>query len=532
MTIKDVDQRETASGLEVRECYDGEDLVDFVPKEALGKPGEYPFTRGVYKNMYRGRVWTMRQYAGFGTPAETNEYFKYLLEQGQTGLSVALDLPTQMGLDSDASLAQDEVGRVGVAIDSLADMEALFAGIPIDRISTNFTINGTAAIILAMYIVAAEKKGCSREQISGTVQNDMIKEFLSRNTFIFPIKESLQLAGDIIEYCATNYPRFNPISVSGYHIRELGANAIQEVALTLLAAITYVEEVKSRGIAVDDFAPRLSFQLGASTDFFEEVAKFRVARRLWARIMRESYQIKNPKGMKFRVFSGGNGISLTAREPLNNIIRGTLQCLIGVLGGAQAIHVPAYDEAFAIPTPQSARIALRTQQIIAEETGIPNTVDPLGGSYYLETLANDLEDAILALIDRIEKAGGLVKAIQQGTIQNEVLEQAYRAELQVQKGEKTIVGLNKYVSDTDEEETIPIFNVSPDILQHQLNSLEKVKAERHNAGVQRELQRLGSAALEGENVMPYIIDAVKQYATVGEIASALKSAWGEYLQQP
>lgn len=523
--------KQTVSGIMIKSCYNVKDLENFVEEEALGKPGDYPFTRGVYSDMYRQRHWTMRQYAGFGTAVESNRHFKYLLQQGQSGLSVAFDLPTQIGLDSDDPLAEDDVGRIGVAIDTLADMETLFNDIPLDQVSTNFTINSTASIILAMYVALAEKRGHSLADISGTVQNDMLKEFLSRNTFIFPVKESLKLAGDIIDYCTSNLPRFNPISVSGYHVRELGSDAIQEVALTLSAALAYVGEMCGRGMDVNDFAPRISFQLGASTDFFEEIAKFRVARRLWASLMKERYQIKNPAAMKLRVFSGGNGISLTAREPLNNIIRGTLQCLIGVLGGAQAIHVPAFDEAYAIPTTSSALLGLRTQQIIAHETGIPNTVDPLGGSYFLESLCNELEGKIRSLMQDIENKGGIVELIQKGHIQPDIISQAYSTELAIQNGEKPVVGVNTYTSREAEQETgMPVFKQSSDVMDNQIARLREMKSKRDSNAVYKCLNILSQNVASGNNVIPLMIDAIKQYATVGEITGVFKTVWGEYKQ--
>lgn len=520
----------TASGIEVKECYTKQDLQDFNDDDKLGSPGDYPFTRGVYNTMYRQRLWTMRQYAGFGTAEDSNKHFKYLLAQGQTGLSVALDLPTQIGLDSDNQLAEDDVGRVGVAIDTLADMETLFEGIPLNKISTNFTINATASIILAMYVALAEKTGCTMEEVRGTVQNDLIKEFLSRNTFIFPVKESIKLTGDIIEFCAGNLKKFNPISVSGYHVREIGANAIQEVALTLSAALAYVEEMRTRGMNVDSFAPQISFQLGASTDFFEEIAKFRVARRMWAAIMKHKYGAENAASMKLRVFSGGNGISLTAKEPLNNIIRGTLQCLIGVLGGAQAIHVPAYDEAYAIPTADSALLCLRTQQIIAHETGIPGTVDPLGGSFFIESLSDELEAKITTLMDKIESAGGIIEVLQKGIIQKEILQQAYANEKAIHKSEKSVVGVNIYNSDHEEVDNLDVFEQPEGVLQNQKASLKKIRSERNNEVVKTKLNLLAETAASGSNVMPAIVEAVKSYASVGEIAAVMRNAWGEYRQ--
>ena len=517
----------TASGIPVDIYYDMENMYlgdDYV----LGKPGEYPYTRGPYQTMYRGRVWTMRQYAGMGTAIESNQRYKYLLERGQNGLSVALDLPTQIGYDSDHPVIKDEVGKVGVAIDTVEDMHTLFEGIPLDTVSVNFTINSTAIIILAMFIVMAEERGYKREILSGTVQNDMIKEFLSRNTYIFPLEPSLRIAGDIISFACKELPKFNPVSCSGYHIRELGADAVQELAFTLGAGITYVEIVKKTGIEVDQFAPRISFHLCCSQDLFEEVSKFRAARRIWAKIMKERFDAQNEKSYKFRVFAGGNGISLTAREPLNNIIRGTYQCLIGALGGAQTIHVPAYDEAYAIPTAESALLCLRTQQITAHETGIINTVDPLAGSYYVEYLTSELEKRATELLEEIDRRGGMVECIKSGWIQRGVIDSAYRTQLSKDDGKKIIVGVNKFVSETDPETKVVKEKVSGQVISNQIKRLNDVKNKRDDSLVQSTLENIVTVARNEENLFPSIIDAVRKRATLGEIVSAIKEVYGEY----
>ncbi len=514
--------------LPVKEVYTPEDFSG-ERQESVGLPGEYPYTRGVYKTMYRGRLWTMRQYAGLGTAVESNERYQFLLSQGQTGLSVAFDLPTQMGYDSDDPRVEDEVGRVGVAIDTLADMEVLFRDIPLERVSTNFTINSTAAILLAMYYALAEKRGIPVHQLRGTVQNDMIKEFLARKTYIFPIEPSLKIVADIIEFCSSELPNFNPISISGYHIREAGADVIQELAITLGAGIVYVQEVLRRGMGVDEFAPRLSFHLSSGQEFFEEIAKYRAARKMWAGIMRRRFKSSDPASELFRVFAGGNGITLTAKEPLNNIIRGTLQCLVGVLGGAQAIHVPAYDEAYAIPTEESARIGLRTQQIVAFESGIPGTADPLGGSYYVESLTEELERKARAFMEDIDGRGGLVTCIETGYIQRLIQERAYVREKEIQSGDKRVVGVNCFA--TAKGESIQLMAMDPGILDRQKHALEEIKRQRNHAIVAKSLADLKAAALRGENLMKPIIEAVRAYATVGEIADRLRGVYGEHKER-
>jgi methylmalonyl-CoA mutase N-terminal domain/subunit len=492
----------------------------------LGRPGDYPYTRGVYRNMYRGRLWTFRQYAGLGTATESNERYKFLLSQGQTGLSVAFDLPTQMGYDSDDPRVEDEVGRVGVAIDTLADMEVLFHDIPLDQISTNFTINSTAVVILAMYYALAQKREIAAKELRGTVQNGMIKEFIARKTYIFPIEPSLKIATDIIEFCSKNLPHFNPISISGYHIREAGADAVQEVALTLEAGTTYVQEVLRRGMDVDQFASRLSFHMTSGQDFFEEIAKYRAARRMWAEIMRKQFKCSNPASELFRVFAGGSGTTLAASEPLNNIVRATLQCLVGVLGGAQAIHVISYDEPFDIPTEESVRISLRTQQIVAYESGIGRTADPLGGSYYLEHLTNELEKRVRVFMEDIGRRGGLISCIKTGYIGKLIQERAFKREKQIQSGEKPVVGVNCFGS--SREEPIKLTRMDPKIIELQKRALNEVKARRDNVLVNRGLHGVKIAALRGDNLMEPIIEAVKAYATIGEIANTLREVYGEY----
>jgi methylmalonyl-CoA mutase N-terminal domain/subunit len=515
----------TESGLSAKTVYTREDLPeDF--EEYISLPGEYPYTRGVYRTMYHDRLWTMRQYAGLGTAIDSNERYRFLLSQGQTGLSVALDLPTQMGFDSDDPRVEDEVGRAGVAIDTLEDMEILFRGIPLEKISTNFTINSTAAVILALYCALAERRGIPLNQLRGTIQNDMIKEFIARKTYIFPIEPSLRIVGDIIQFCSDNLDHFNPISVSGYHIREAGADAVQELALTLGAGAVYVEEILARDIEVDQFAPRLSFHLSSGSDFFEEIAKYRAARKMWSRMMRTRFGSSDPRSELFRVFAGGNGITLTANEPMNNIIRATMQCLVGVLGGAQAIHVPAYDEAFAIPTEESARLALRTQQIIAYESGIPRAADPLGGSYYVESLTRLLETKAWTFMEEINHRGGLVACVKSGFIQRLIQERAYEREKQIQSGERPVIGVNRFASDKAEQ--IRLSEMDPGILERQRSALQAVRRARDDKVVAVALADLKDTVREGSNIMPAVIAAVRAYATVGEIIDELRKIYGEY----
>ncbi|AEC52794.1 methylmalonyl-CoA mutase [Pyrococcus sp. NA2] len=518
----------TDDGFEIKRIYTPADLgEDWDYMEKLGFPGEYPFTRGVYATMYRGRIWTMRQYAGYATAEESNKRYKYLLSQGQTGLSVAFDLPTQLGYDSDHPLAEGEVGKVGVAIDSLWDMEILFDGIPLDKVSTSMTINATAANLLAMYILVAEKQGVPQHVLRGTVQNDILKEYIARGTYIFPPQPSMRLTTDIIMYCAENVPKWNPISISGYHIREAGATAVQEVAFTLADGIEYVKAVIERGMDVDKFAPRLSFFFAAHNNFLEEIAKFRAARRLWAYIMKEWFNAKNPRSMMLRFHTQTAGSTLTAQQPENNIIRVAIQALAAVLGGTQSLHTNSYDEALSLPTEKSVRIALRTQQIIAYESGVVDTVDPLGGAYYIEWLTDHIFEEALKYIEKIEKMGGMMRAIERGYVQKEIAEAAYKYQKEIEEGKRIIVGVNKFV--TDEPIEVEILKVDPSIREKQIERLKKLRSERDNKKVEEALDKLRKAAeKEDENLMPYIIEAHKHLATLQEVTDVLREIWGEY----
>lgn len=496
--------------------------------ESVGFPGEFPFVRGVYPSMYRGRLWTMRQYAGFGTPEMTNERFKKLLQQGNSGLSVAFDLPTQIGYDSDNPKVEEEVGRVGVAVDTLRDMEIIFDGIDLDQITTSFTVNPTAAIILAMYIALAQKRGIDLHKIGGTLQNDILKEYLARGTQIFPPAPSLRLIGDIIEYCNSEMPRMNTISICGYHMREAGCSLIQESAYCLLDAIVYVEEVTKRGIHVDEFAPRLSFLLSCGIRLFEEVAKFRATRRVWAKIMRDRFHARNPKSMMLRMFSGCQGSGFTDREPLNNISRSMIMSLVAVLAGCQAIHTTAYDEAYAIPTEESTRTALRTQQILAYETDVASVVDPMGGSYFLEHLTNRIEKAIEDEMNKIELKGGILQGIIDGSIQREIARQAYEEALRIESGEKIIVGFNKFTSKTEKKGDIETHQADPETLRRQVQRLKEIKKQRDNNRVSELLEEISRAAQGRVNLIGPILAAVHEYATVGEICDTLRDVFGEY----
>lgn len=520
----------TESGIMVKPLYTPLDVAGQDYLEDLGLPGEPPFTRGVYPTMYRGQLWTFRQYAGFGTAEESNARYHYLLSQGQTALSVAFDLPTQIGYDSDHTLAIDEVGRVGVAVANLGDMETLFQGLPLDRLSVNFTINATAPIILAYYLVAAERQGVSWQKLSGTLQNDILKEFLARGTYIFPLEPSLRLVGDIIEFCSQQVPRLNPISVTGYHAREAGADAIQELAFTLSAAKVYVDTVLSRGLSFDDFAPRLSFHFVTGLDFFEEIAKLRAARRLWSRLARELYHSRNPRSQALRFFAGCSGACLTAVEPLNNLIRSTIQCLAAVLSGAQSIHVMAYDEALEIPSEESALLTLRTQQIIAEETGVTRVIDPLGGSWYVEWLTNEIERRVRELMDRLEASGGYLAALQRGEPQAMIAETAYRHQQAIESGEKPQVGVNRYVTRKDSRSALPhrLFRLDREGRQRQLAKLERWRQERDQRACQQALASLRESAAGKANLMPALLEAVRAGATTGEMADALRAVLGEY----
>jgi methylmalonyl-CoA mutase N-terminal domain/subunit len=518
---------ETSSGIEIADLYTPADVADLDEDRDLGRPGEFPFTRGVQATMYRGRLWTMRQYAGFATAEETNRRFHYLLEHGQTGLSVAFDLPTQMGYDSDAPQAEGEVGRVGVPIDSLADMEILFDGIPLGEVSTSMTINATAPILLALYVAVAERQGVPRERIAGTVQNDILKEYIARGTYIYPPRPSMRLVTDVFEFCARELPRFNTISISGYHMREAGATAAQELAFSLANGIAYVEAAVARGLDVDAFAGRLSFFFAAWSELLEEVAKFRAARRMWARIMRDRFGASNIRSMMCRFHVQTAGSSLTAQSIDNNVVRTTIQALAAVLGGAQSLHTNARDEALALPTEASARLALRTQQIIAYETGVADTPDPLAGSYYVESLTNALEAAATAYLDQIEALGGTLAAIEAGFQQREIADAAYRVQREIETGERIVVGVNRF-RDPDGEAPPPIQRIDPEAERRQVERVRRVRAERDPGAWARALDRLEDCARGGENVLPAILEAVRAYATVGEISDRLRRTWGEH----
>jgi methylmalonyl-CoA mutase N-terminal domain/subunit len=516
----------TSSGLELDVLYTPESIRHLDPLADIGLPAEYPFTRGVQPTMYRGRAWTMRQYSGFGTPHESNQRYRWLLGQGQTGISVALDLPTQLGLDSDDPQAIDDVGRVGVAIDTLADMETLFEGIPIDRISTSFTINSTAAILLAMYVVVAERQGVPPEKITGTIQNDILKEYVARGTWIFPPEPSLRLIVDTIEYCMRRAPRFNSISVAGAHFRDAGATAVQELAFTLADGLTYVQRCLDRGLKVDEFAPLISFYFYTHNDLFEEVAKYRAGRRLWARLMKERFGARDPRAMMFRFGVVCGGSTLTAQQPQNNIVRVAYQALSSVLGGVQSVFTAAWDEAFAIPTEQTAELALRTQQVLENETGVANVVDPLGGSYYIEWLTERIEHEARAIIERIDRMGGMVPCIQNGLIQKEIATEAYRHQQRIESGELVVVGVNKFTREEPERRQLELWQVDPSLGLRQREDLARVKASRDNALVARTLAELRETARGTNSLMPVIIDAVKAYASLGEICSVLRGEFG------
>ena len=517
----------TSSGIDLDPIYSALDLRADAD-EAIGFPGEYPFTRGVQPSMYRGRLWTMRQYSGFGTAAETNRRYKWLLEQGQTGISVALDLPTQVGLDSDDPTAIDDVGRVGVAIDTLADMEELFNGIPLAEVSVSFTINSTAAILLAMYIAVAESQGVAPDKIAGTIQNDILKEYVSRGTWIFPPAPSLRLIADTIEYCARHAPRFNAISIAGAHFRDAGATAVQEIAYTLADGITYVQTCIDRGLDVNKFGRQLSFYFYTHGDFFEEVAKYRAARRLWARIMKERFGATDPQAQMFRFGVVCGGSTLTAQQPYNNIVRVAYQLLSSVLGGVQSVFTAAWDEPYAIPTEQSAELALRTQQVLAYETNVPSVVDPLGGSYFVEALTDKVEAEATAIIDRIERAGGMVACIEKGTIQREIATEAYRHQTRIERGDQIVVGVNRFTREEPEREQFELYKADATIATRQAEKLARIRRERDNASVKRALEELRAAARGTENMVPLIVDAVRAYASVGEICAVLRDEFGVF----
>ncbi len=516
------------SGIKLKRVYDPEDIAEIDYNESLSYPGEYPYTRGVQPTMYRGKFWTMRQYAGFATAEESNKRYKYLLNQGQTGLSVAFDLPTQIGYDSDHSLSEGEVGKVGVAIDSLKDMELLFDGIPLDKVSTSMTINAPASVLLAMYIAVAEKQGVSPDKLSGTIQNDILKEYIARGTYIFPTEASMRLITNIFEYCASNVPKWNTISISGYHIREAGSTAVQEVAFTLADGIAYVDAAIKAGLDIDEFGPRLSFFFNSHNDLLEEVAKFRAARRLWSKIMKERFGAKDPKSMMLRFHTQTGGSTLTAQQPDNNVVRVAVQTLAAVLGGTQSLHTNSRDEALALPSEDSVRIALRTQQIVAYESGVTETVDPLAGSYYVESLTDEIEKRAAEYIRKIDDLGGAAKAIERGFIQKEIQESAYIYQKEIEKGERIVVGMNKF----EIKESTPkgLLRVDPAVGEMQKEKIKNLKAERDNKKVEDDLKALKDAASKDENLMPYIIEAVRTYSTLGEICDVLRDVFGEYQQ--
>ncbi|MEM3623519.1 MAG: methylmalonyl-CoA mutase family protein [Candidatus Bathyarchaeia archaeon] len=515
------------SGILIKRVYTPEDIQGLDYMQDLGFPGEYPFTRGLHATMYRGRLWTMRMFAGYGTAEDTNKRFKYLLSEGETGLSTAFDYPTIMGYDSDHPMARGEVGVCGVAISSLQDMEVLFNGIPLDKVTTSMTINGPAPILLSMYIAVGDKQGVPREKLGGTTQNDNLKEFFAQKLCIFPPKPSVKLTTDVIEYCARHLPKWNPVSISGYHIREAGATALQELAFTLYDGIAYVESTLERGLKVDNFAHRLSFFFASHNDFFEEIAKFRAARRLWARIMKERFHAKNPRSMWMRMHVQTSGCTLTAQQPLNNIVRTTIQALAAVLGGTQSLHTNSFDEALCLPTEEAVRVALRTQQIIAYESGVTNTVDPLGGSYYVEALTREMEEKAMEYIQKIDDMGGAVAAIEKGFFQKEIADSAYRYQREVDEKKRILVGVNEFAI---EEEKCPIelLRIDPKVEKEQVARLQKLKRERDNRKVKEILEKLHYAAEKEENLMPTIIEAVKAYATLGEITDVLRKVYGEY----
>ena len=516
----------TLSDMPVERLYGPDHLADVDFERDIGWPGEYPYTRGIHATMYRGRLWTMRQFAGFGTAEDTNRRFHYLLQQGQTGLSVAFDMPTLMGYDSDHPRSLGEVGREGVAIDTLADMEVLFEGIPLDEVSTSMTINAPAAVLYAMYVAVADRRGIPRSKLRGTIQNDCLKEFIAQKEWIVPPRPSMKLVIDTFEFCVRETPQWNPISISGYHIREAGATAVQELAFTLADGIAYVQAGIERGLEVDQFAPRLSFFFDVHNDFFEEIAKLRAARRMWARIMRERFGARNPRSWMLRTHAQTAGVSLTAQQPLNNIARVAIQALAAVLGGVQSLHTNSMDETYALPTEEAVTVALRTQQILAYESGVANTVDPLGGSYFVEALTNRIEEEAWRYIQRIDELGGMLTAIELGFPQREIADAAYHYQQQLERREKIVVGVNEFVS--GEPQAIPILRIPPEVERRQVERLKRVRAERDNERVAACLAELRRVAESGGNTMYTILEAVKAYATLGEICEVFRSVWGEY----
>ncbi len=519
----------TTSSRPITRLYTLTDILDTEYERDIGFPGQFPFTRGVYPSMYRGRLWTMRMFAGFGTAEQTNQRFHYLLQEGQTGLSVAFHLPTIQGMDSDHPMAKGEIGVCGVAVDSLADMEILFNQIPLDRVTTSMTINAPAAVLLCLYIAAAEKQGVNSTQIGGTIQNDILKEYMAQKTWIYPPEPSLRIITDILKFCTKEVPRWNTISISGYHIREAGSTAVQELAFTLANGLTYVQAGIDAGLNVDDFAPRLSFFFDCHNDLFEEIAKFRAARRIWARQMKDRFKAKKKNSYLLRFHTQTAGVSLTAQQPENNIIRTTIQALAAVLGGTQSLHTNSMDEAWALPTEKAATIALRTQQILAHESGVANTIDPLGGSYFIETLTNEMEEEVHRYFDRIEKFGGVVAAINKGFFQREISDSAYRYQQEIEQKERIIVGVNDFI--TDDVLEIPVLKIDPEVQRVQLMRLEQTRKSRNNPKVKALLDKIRKAAEGTDNLLPHILAAVKAYATVGEVCDALRDVYGEY-QEP
>jgi methylmalonyl-CoA mutase, N-terminal domain len=516
----------TLSGLPLERLYTEESLAGCDAEEALGYPGEFPYTRGIYPLMYRGRLWTMRQYAGFGSAADSNQRYRYLLSKGQSGLSVAFDLPTQIGMDSDHALALGEVGKVGVAIDSLEDMETLFEGIPLEKVSTSMTINSTSAILLCLYVAVAKKQGANLAKLSGTVQNDILKEYIARGTYIYPVRPAMRIVTDIFAWCRESLPKWNTISISGYHIREAGSTAIQEVAFTLADAIAYVQAALEAGLDIDNFAPQLSFFFNAHSDLLEEIAKYRAARRLWARIMRERFQARDARSLLLRFHAQTAGSSLTAQQPENNIVRVAIQALAAVLGGCQSLHTNSLDEALALPTEDAALIALRTQQIIAHETGVANTSDPVAGSYAIEHLTNEIESGATAYIEKIDSLGGMLRAIESGFVQGEIQKAAYDYQRAVEAKEQVVVGVNEFVA--EEERAIPTLRINPEIEREQIERLQALRSRRDAKITNAAIAALEHRAATSENLVPAILEAVEGYATVGEISDTLRGVFGEY----
>jgi methylmalonyl-CoA mutase, N-terminal domain len=519
----------TLSGDPIKPLYAAADLPAD-PDATIGLPGEYPFTRGVYSSMYRGRLWTMRQFAGFGTAEETNARFRYLLDHGQTGLSTAFDMPSLMGHDSDHPRSEGEVGREGVAIDTVLDMETLFRGVALDEVTVSMTINAPAAIMLAFYVVAAERQGVPSDRLGGTIQTDILKEYIAQKEWCFPVDPAMRLVTDMVEWCSAHMPRWHPISISGYHIREAGSTAAQELAFTLKDGLTYVEQAVARGLDVDDFAPRLSFFFNAQIDFFEEIAKYRAARRIWARELRETFGAANPRSWLMRFHTQTAGVSLTAQQPLNNIVRTAIEALAGVLGGTQSLHTNSYDEALALPTEEAVRIALRTQQIIAHETGVTNTIDPLGGSYFVEALTDRLEEQCYSYFERIDQLGGMVEAVKQGFPQREIADAAFALQQEIDSGRRIVVGVNTF---TDEDEAAtPILRIDPALERKQIERVRAVRAGRDSAPVEAVLCDLKVAAARGQNLMPLLVDAARAHTSEGEIVQALQEVWGDYRERP